>query len=151
MLLPSHVDCMTSQPTDLILNESFFIQIHQTNLMHRAIFNPLLCAQLQELAGGCPCKSGSLRGCEKKQLFFFFFFQTQQSRTTTRKKTFCIFVIPEDNVSFFFILALFFFPFSRSLGCSLETLPQLLLFILSDLGGMCAEECSLKKMGNVRK
>lgn len=99
MLLPSHVDCMTSQPTDLILNESFFIQIHQTNLMHRAIFNPLLCAQLQELAGGCPCKSGSLRGCEKKQLFFFFF-QTQQSRTTTRKKTFCIFVIPEDNVSF---------------------------------------------------
>lgn len=119
--------------------------------MHHAIFSPLLCAQLQGLAGGCPCKSGSIRGCEKNN--FFFFFQTQQSRTTTRRKknnTFCIFVIPEDNVSFFKILALFFFPFSRSLGCSLEMLPQLLLFILSDLGGMCAEECSLKKMGNVR-
>lgn len=119
--------------------------------MHHAIFSPLLCAQLQGLAGGCPCKSGSIRGCEKNNFFFFFKLSRVEQQQEEKKTTLFASLLSQKIMSLFFkILALFFFPFSRSLGCSLEMLPQLLLFILSDLGGMCAEECSLKKMGNVR-
>lgn len=86
----------------------------------------------------------SLTGCEKTASFKL------RVEKEEKKTTSCIFVILEGSL-FFFVLALFHFLFSCILECSLEMLPRILLFIMSDLGGMCAEEWGLKKTESVSK
>lgn len=69
--------------------------------MHHAIFSPLLCAQLQGLVGGCPCKSGSIRGCEKNNFFFFFKLSRVEQQQEEKKTTLFASLLSQKIMSLF--------------------------------------------------